>query len=113
MVSELSSDIITSDNQRSLNISWTAPFSLDVTDSTPDVWYIVIIHNVTDEIPGIVVPYHCNITETCCVFTPSHPHPCHKYSFTVIPQNEAGDGMQSTLIGALYEGNSYVVCTPQ
>ena len=32
----------------SINVSWTAPWSLDVTGVDPDIWYSVIIYNVTD-----------------------------------------------------------------
>ena len=80
----------------SIVISWTAPFSLDVTGVDPDIWYSVLIHNVTDE-TAVSVPYpNCvNISETFCVFTPDHLSPCHKYNITVIPQNGAGVGESS------------------
>ena len=82
----------------SIVISWTAPFSLDVTGVDPDIWYSVLIYNVTDE-TAVSVPYpNCtNISETFCVFTPDHLSPCHKYNVTVIPQNGAGVGESSFL----------------
>ena len=83
---------------KSINISWTAPFSLDVTDVDPDIWYSVLIYNVTDE-TTVSVPYpNCtNISETFCVFTPDHLSLCHKYNVTVIPQNGVGVGESSFL----------------
>ncbi|CAI8024255.1 hypothetical protein GBAR_LOCUS14103, partial [Geodia barretti] len=36
-------------NASSATISWSAPFSLDVTGVDPDIWYSVLIYNVTDE----------------------------------------------------------------
>ena len=61
------------EGERSINISWTAPFSLDVIGVDPDIWYSVLIYNVTDE-TAVSVPYpNCtNISETFCVFTPDY-----------------------------------------
>ena len=112
-VGGLRSEIEGERNSTSINISWTAPFSLDVTDVDPDIWYSVLIYNVTDE-TAVPVPYpNCtNITETFCVFTPDYLSPCHKYNITVIPQNGAGVGESSYILtGAPGIGNN--VCTQQ
>ena len=89
-------DLETNSSDSSITISWTAPFSLDVTDVDPDIWYSVLIYNVTDE-TAVSVPYpNCtNITETFCVFTPDYLSHCHMYNFTVIPYNGAGEGERS------------------
>ena len=73
-------------------ISWSAPFSLDVTGVDPDIWYSVLIYNVTDNPTAIPCTDCINITETNYTFTPDYPSPCHKYIFTVIPLNGAGQG---------------------
>ena len=89
-------DLGTDSNASSITISWTAPFSLDVTDGDPKIYYSVLIYNETDE-TAVSVPYpNCiNISETFCVFTPDHLSPCHMYIFTVIPYNGAGQGESS------------------
>ena len=81
----------------SINVSWSAPFSLDVTDVDPDIWYSVLIYNVTDEENSTAVPCtDChNLTQTHYIFSPDYPSPCHKYTFTVIPYNGAGQGESS------------------
>ena len=78
----------------SVSIFWIAPFSLDVTDVDPDIWYSVLIHNVTDsDRPTAINCTDCtNITETCYTFSPDHLSLSHKYNFTVIPFNGAGQG---------------------
>ena len=99
-------DLNANSNTASINISWSAPFSLDVPDVDPDIWYSVLIYNVTDE-TAVSVPYpNCaNISETFCVFRPDHFSPCHKYTFTVIPYNGAGQGEKSTNVsGREFEG---------
>ena len=87
-----------------INISWTAPFTLDVTDVDPDIWYSVLIYIVTDE-TAVSVPYaNCiNITETFCVFTPDHLCPCYNYTFTVIPYNGVGQGERSKNIAVILD----------
>ena len=93
-------DLETYSSDSSITISWTAPFSLDVTDGDPTIYYSVLIYNVTDEdYPTVVSCTDCiNITETHYNFTPDHLSsclPCHKYNFTVIPYNGAGQGESS------------------
>ena len=90
-------DLRASSNVSSVTISWTAPFSLDVTGVDPDIWYSVLIYNVTDENnPTAILCTDCiNITETHYTFTPDYLSPCHVYNFSVIPVNGAGQGENS------------------
>ena len=92
------SDLVVTYNNSSVTISWTAPFSLDVTGVDPDIWYSVLIYNVTDEKnPTAILCTDCiNITETHYTFTPDYLSPCHVYLFSVIPVNGAGKGESST-----------------
>ena len=84
-------------NASSVTVSWTAPFSLDVTDVDPDIWYSVLVYNVTDENnPTAILCTDCiNITETHYTFTPDYPSHCHVYLFSVIPFNGVGQGESS------------------
>ena len=81
----------------SVTISWTAPFSLDVTGVNPDIWYSVLVYNTTEDSDPTAVPCaDCiNITETHYTFTPDYPSPCHVYSVSVVPFNGAGQGQIS------------------
>ena len=78
----------------SITISWEPPWSLDVTGVDPDIWYSVLIQNVTDE--NNPTPISCtdctNITETVYTFNLS---PCLVYNFSVTPFNGAGQGESS------------------
>ena len=87
----------TASSTSSITVSWSAPFSLDVTGVDPDIWYSVLIYNVTDEEnPTAVLCTDChNLTQTHYIFSPDYPSPCHKYTFTVIPYNGAGQGERS------------------
>ena len=40
---------VDAENTSSVTISWSAPFSLDVTAVDSDIWYSVLIYNVPDE----------------------------------------------------------------
>ena len=100
----------------SVNISWTAPWSLDVTGVDHDIWYSVLIQNVTDEDrPTDILCTDCtNITETHYTFTPDHLSPCHVYNFTIIPANGAGLGERSnvsTIINSKFKNDWASLCT--
>ena len=102
-VGELSSvkDLSISENATSFNISWTPPFSLDVTDEVfgPSMWYSVLIYNVTDETNTVEIHHtDCiNITQTYYIFTPDYFTYCHKYQFSILPINGAGQGKTSSI----------------
>ncbi|CAI8008281.1 hypothetical protein GBAR_LOCUS5679, partial [Geodia barretti] len=74
-------------NASSVTVSWTAPFSLNVTDVDPDIWYSVLVYNVTDENnPTAILCTDCiNITGAHYTFSPDYFSPCHLYLFSVIP----------------------------
>lgn len=81
-----------------LVISWTAPFSLDVTGVDHDVWYSVLVYNVTEKQTAITCTDCINTTETNYTFVLDYHNNiiCHKYIFTVIPFNGAGKGQPSS-----------------
>ena len=82
----------TDSNASSITVSWTAPFSLDMTGVDHDIWYSILIYNVTDkENPTATPCTDChNLTQTQYIFSPDYSSPRHKYTFTVIPYNGAG-----------------------
>ena len=93
-------------DSNSVRLHWEAPWSLNVTGVEPDIWYTVLIHNVTNEgeNPPLISCDDChNLTESHYTFTPHNPSPCHKYNFTVLPQNGAGDGENQGAISGFGE----------
>ena len=99
-------DLRARSNASSVTISWTAPFSLDVTG---DIWYSVLICNVTDENnPTAILCTDCiNITETHYTFTPDYLSPCHVYNFSVIPVNGVGQGESEYVTGYILNRKHY------
>ncbi|CAI8019265.1 hypothetical protein GBAR_LOCUS11596 [Geodia barretti] len=92
-------DLRVMSNASSVTVSWTAPFSLDVTDVDPDIWYSVLVYNVTDEnnTAAILCTDCINITETHYTFTPDYPSHFHLYNISVVPLNGAGQGLSSSI----------------
>ena len=89
----------------SIYLSWSPPFSLDVTGVDPDVWYTIQISNVTDEDNPVTIEEYSNHTQLY-VNNNTFPSPFFKLSFVIIPQNGAGAGNKSDpVIGAFISGN--------
>ena len=92
-------------NSSSIIISWSPPFSLNLTGGTSGILYDLYCYNVTDEKnPTAINCTDCkNITETQYIFKPPYPSPCQKYFFTVIPTNGVGEGESSNNVTAIGE----------
>ena len=84
-----------------ISISWSPPFTLNVTGIEPDIWYTVEVIDSTDNIssptPCSSPPYfNCYLLfGTNYTFYPDSPSPCNEYSFTIIPINGVGEGERS------------------
>ena len=102
-------DPVTVDNcDDSFSLTWSPPFSLNVTEGEPDIWYTVIITDVTvEDNPKPVSCTDClNLTQPHYTFNLYHPRQIH--TFVVIPQNGAGNGNASNVIYSV-EGQYYSV----
>ena len=90
-------DLEVENGRDSILLFWNPPFSLDVSEMDPDIWYTVLISNVTDEYNLVnIICVNChNITQQHYNFTTANPSPCHKYSFEVVPLNGVGEGRRS------------------
>ena len=89
-------DLRVRSNASSVIVSWTPPFSLDVTDVHPDVWYSVLIYNMTDE-NSTTVNLCTDCIETNYTFTHEYFSHSHVYNISVVPLNGAGEGQSSTI----------------
>jgi len=88
--------------QTSILLTWTPPFSLDITGVDPDLWYCVEVFNVTAG--RTLFTTNCSVYEPEFEFTVPNPSPCDKFEFRVIPVNGAGNGNVTTINGTLFEG---------
>ena len=70
-------------------LTWTAPFTLEISDVEPDITYCVDVVNSTSS------SSECEITVTS--FSIPIGRVCDNYNFTVIPVNGAGNGTAVTL----------------
>ena len=96
-------DLSVSENESHVEVTWEAPFSLDVTGVEYDITYSLLIYNITDwtQLPTLMACAVChNLTLTHFTFSPPHPLPGHSFTFTVTPQNGAGSGPPSDPITA-------------
>ena len=76
----------------SLLITWKAPFTLNITNTEPDVTYCINILNISN---GHNVVSVCNSTATEFLYTHTSEVLCHTsiLKITVTPINGAGQGI--------------------
>ncbi len=78
-----------------ISLTWTPPFSLDITSVDPDITYCVGVVNSTS---SLVIHSQCGITDTQYNYTVSpRSTPCDNYTFTVTPNNLVGDGTSASM----------------
>ena len=88
-----------------ISLTWTAPFTQDITGVDPDITYCVgVVYSTSSS----TLHSECGITETEYEYTYSIPFDiaCHDYMVTVTPVNPAGNGTPSTLVYPVLEGNT-------
>ena len=81
------------------NISWSAPFSLDVPNHDPDITYCFDVYDTYLSVPIIK---KCNMSHT--FFLLSNGTRCTQYRVNIIAVNPAGNSISSSLT-ILQNGN--------
>ena len=86
-----------------LCLSWTPPFTLDITNVDPDLYYTIEITSTADaENPSTI---SCNDCSSEYKFTVNNSSPCDSYTFIVVPVNGARNGTPSVpLLGSFIQG---------
>jgi hypothetical protein len=82
-------------------LSWTPPFSLDLTSVDPDIAYCVDVYNITDGGP-FHISSNCNILSPSYTFTVENPDPRDQFEFSVTPRSNvegARNGTRSQITG--------------
>ena len=77
-----------------ISLTWTSPFTLDISNVDPDITYCV---NVVNSTSSSIVLSECGITVTGFNFSIPLGRVCDIYIFTVTPVNGAGNGTAVTL----------------
>ena len=93
-----------------ISLTWTPPFSLDITDIDPDIEGYCV--DVIDTSSSLVVHSECGITETQFSY-PIPPNISHSlyYVFKVIAVNAIGNGTQSVIVYSESEGMYICNCS--
>ena len=77
-----------------ISLTWTAPFTLDISNVDHDITYCVDVVNSTS---SSIVLSECGINVTGFNFSIPIGRVCDNYTFTVTPVNGAGNGTAVTL----------------
>ena len=86
-----------------LHLTWNPPFTLNITNIEPDIYYCINVYNIT---PNSLYPLKtlCDLTQPEFDFTVANPIPCDQFQFQVIPVNDAGNGTLNSISGSLFNG---------
>lgn len=103
---------------QSVEITWKAPFTLNLTNTEPDITYCVQMSNNSN---GYKIVHVCNVTETKFVYTllDIRSSCCESSSCTinasVVPINGAGDGLpsQTQILCKPFKNNNRHECIDQ
>ena len=92
-------------------LSWTPPFSLDLTAVDPDIAYCVDVYNITDG--GLLhISSNCNILSPSYTFTVENPDPTNEFEFTVTPRSNvegARNGTRSQITGRFRLQSKFII----
>ena len=78
----------------SSSISWTPPFSLDLTGVDPDIVYCVEVYNITCGSGNLIVS-DCNVTEPSYTTEDIAPNG-YVYEYSVIPRSNVEGARNGT-----------------
>ncbi len=89
-----------------ISLTWTPPFSLDITRVDPDITgYCVGVVNSTS---SLVIDSQCGITDTQYNYTVSpNDIVCDTYTFTVTPVNIVGNGTSANVTRGIFPSGEY------
>ena len=99
------------EKESSVYITWAAPFTLDISNSDPDIHYCVNI-DIFTFMSHVTVHSECEITKNSFNFTFFNGilRECFNYNITIVPINLAGHGQSTSMISpnsAMYTGKFY------
>ena len=86
---------------------WVPPYSLNLTQSEPDIVYCVDVYNVTVGMTKRQLLSDCSVFELHYRFNSPSPNPEDRFQFVVVPKsNVAGaiNGTPNTSLIASYQG---------
>ena len=88
--------------QTFVNLTWTPPFSLNITSTDPDFFYCVEVYNISTGVTLFDSSY--NMYDPNFNFMTPGSSSCDRFEFRVIPVNGAGNGSMASVNGSFFEG---------
>ena len=90
-------------HQSSILLTWTPPFSLDITGVNPDFWYCVEVYNITWGRAPLTT--NCSVYEPQFYFTAPNHSRCDLFEFRVFAVNQVGNGSVVSVNGTYITSN--------
>lgn len=89
-----------------IRITWTPPFSLDITGVDLDMWYRVEVYNITNR--RVTLTNH-SVYVPEFNFNVPNASPHDQFEFRVTPINTAGNGTTSHPVSGRFLGSKFFV----
>ena len=84
----------------SVLLTWTSPFSLDITGVDPDLWYCVEVYNISRGRNPLST--NCSVYEPQFYVTAPNHNPCDLFEFRVYAVNAVGNGNVVSVNGTFH-----------
>ena len=81
----------------SILLTWTCPFTLDITGVDPDLWYCVEVYNISWGRAPLTT--NCSVHEPQFYFTTPNHSPYDLFEFRVFAVNQVGNGSVTSVNG--------------
>ena len=98
-------------NGSSVYITWTPPFTLNITGIDPDITGYCI--TVTSRITSLTLHSQCGINVTEYYYTFSPDSACNTFNFSIVPVNIVGNGTSATVMYSQDEEGKKKMSTEQ
>ena len=84
----------------SILLTWSPPFSLDITGVDLDLWYCVEVYNISRGSTPLTT--NCSVYEPQLFFIAPNHSPCDLFEFRVVAVNAVGYGSLTSVTGTFH-----------
>lgn len=89
-----------------INLSWSPPFTLDITGVDIDITYCVLV-----VVSSMLLHSQCNIIQTEFIYPIPSRSECHEIIFSITPVNLVGHGVTTSVSYLSSQTRKTIICS--